>query len=66
MSIKYLLPYSPNFNLIENTFGALKGWIKAHFNKAALFEDFGDFLRHAAEMAVHKDGWKWYRHCGYE
>ena len=42
--LKFLPPYSLNFNPIENTFKDLKAWIKRNYRLAADFEDFGNFL----------------------
>jgi len=42
--LKFLPPYSLDFNPIENTFKDLKAWIKRNYRLAADFEDFGNFL----------------------
>ena len=42
--LKFLPPYSPDYNPIEATFGDLKAWIKRNYTLAADFEDFGNFL----------------------
>ena len=45
--LKFLPPYSPDFNPIKATFKDLKAWIKRNYRLAADFEDFGNFLEFA-------------------
>jgi len=46
--VKYLPPYSPDFNPIEMTFAVLKAWIKRHYWKERHeFGSFGSWLRTA-------------------
>ena len=47
--IRYLPPYSPDYNPIELTFSMLKAWIRRHFRHLRrLFDgDFGGLLRYA-------------------
>ena len=47
--IRYLPPYSPDFNPIELTFSVLKAWIRRHFHQIwpNYGGSFGDFLRYA-------------------
>ena len=53
--IRFLPPYSPDFNPIELTFSVLKAWIKRHYHfMRESCSSFGQFL----EMAVE------YSHCG--
>ena len=47
VSIEYLPPYSPDYNLIEKSFNQLKLWIKRHFSEAAMYTNFGNFLSFA-------------------
>lgn len=51
--VRYLPPYSPDFNPIELTFSVLKDWIRRHFDEAwPVYEGtFGDFLRLAIERS---------------
>ena len=47
--IRYLPPYSPDFNSIELTFSVLKAWIRRHFHQVWPHFDgsCGEFLRYA-------------------
>jgi hypothetical protein len=42
--LKFLPPYSPDYNPIKATFKDLKAWIKRNHSLAEDFENFGDFL----------------------
>ena len=42
--LKFLLLYSPDYNLIEAIFKNIKIWIKWNYLLVENFEDFGDFL----------------------
>jgi transposase len=46
--LEFLPFYSPDFNLIEESFLALKAWVRRNRQLEEGFEDFGDFL----ELAV--------------
>lgn len=44
--VRFLPPYSPDFNPIELTFGVLKAWIRRNYSRVReRFSNFGDFLR---------------------
>ena len=49
--IKFLPPYSPDYNPIELTFSILKAWIRRHFSELRphFARDFGGFLKFAIE-----------------
>ena len=49
--IRYLPPYSPDFNPIELTFSMLKAWMRRHFQhyREAFKGNFGGFIRFAIE-----------------
>ena len=49
--VKYLPPYSPDYNPIEVTFSVLKAWMRRHFEafRHVFQDDFEGFLRHAIE-----------------
>jgi transposase len=48
--IKYLPPYSPDFNLIKLTFSVLKPWVRRHYIKRRReHERFDHFLRMATD-----------------
>ena len=45
--LKFLPPYSPDYNPIEATFHDLKAWIRKNYLLALDFEEFDDFLHFA-------------------
>ena len=48
--VRYLPPYSPDYNPIELTFSVLKAWIKRYYHYMhPAFDDFGTFLTAAIE-----------------
>lgn len=49
--VKYLPPYSPDYNPIELTFSVLKAWMRRHFKafKDVFANNFEGFLRYAIE-----------------
>ena len=47
MRLEYLPPYSPDLNLIEQSFNVLKAWIRRHIEEARDYQVFGDFLEYA-------------------
>ena len=51
--VKYLPPYSPDFNPIELTFSVLKAWMRRHFEafRHVFQDDFEGFLRHAIDVS---------------
>ncbi len=51
--VKYLPPYSPDFNLIELTFSVLKVWMRRYFEafRYVFQDDFEGFLRHAIDVS---------------
>ena len=51
--VKYLPPYSPDYNPIELTFSVLKAWMRRHFEafRPVFQNDFEGFLRHAVEIS---------------
>ena len=51
--VKYLPPYSPDFNPIELSFSVLKAWVRRYFQEMwPLFAgDFGEFLRYAIQRS---------------
>jgi transposase len=42
--LEFLPLYSPDFNLIEKSFSALKAWIRRNRQLIKGFKDFSDFL----------------------
>src|SRR5438045_8507297 len=63
--LKFLPPYSPDYNPIEATFKDLKEWIKRSYRLAADFEDFGDFLHFAVSQCRGLNAKKHFREVGY-
>jgi transposase len=63
--LKFLPPYSPDYNPIEATFGDLKAWIKRNYLLAEDFEDFGDFLHFAVNQACGTNVKGHFREAGY-
>lgn len=63
--IKYLPPYSPDFNPIELTFSVLKAWIKRHYyHERPQFRGMGPWLRHAInESGCDRFAIKQFRHA---
>ena len=51
--VRYLPPYSPDFNFIELSFSVLKIWVRRHFEEIwPHFEGtFGEFLHYAVERS---------------
>jgi transposase len=47
--LKYLPPYSPDFNPIERSFHDLKAYVRRHRREVKLFNNFGDFLQYCLE-----------------
>ena len=46
--LRFLPPYSPDYNPIELTFAVIKAWIKRHYvTRRQEFQGFGDFLAFA-------------------
>jgi transposase InsO family protein len=64
--LRFLPPYSPDFNPIESTFKDLKTWLKKHYVVAELFNEFEDFLAFAIQQCCfNRDMRNHFRHCGY-
>ena len=63
--LKFLPPYSPDYNPIEATFKDLKEWIKRSYHLAADFEDFGDFLHFAVSQCRGLNAKQHFREAGY-
>ena len=63
--LKFLPPYSPDYNPIEATFKDLKAWIKRNYKLAEDFEDFGSFLDFAVQQACRGRVEGHFREAGY-
>ena len=42
--LEYLLPYSPDYNPIEEAFAELKAWMRKNYALADTFDSFEGFL----------------------
>jgi transposase len=63
--LEFLPPYSPDFNPIEESFSALKAWVRRNRQLEEGFEDFGDFLELAVEdFMERKDAHGYFRSAG--
>lgn len=65
VQLEFLPPYSPDLNPIEESFNALKQWVKGNIRMACVFRDFGSFMAHAVEASI-EDASSWFVNCGYE
>jgi transposase len=63
--LKFLPPYSPDFNPIEATFKDLKAWVKKNYRRVEEFEEFSDFLEYAVAQNCKGDARGHFRTSGY-
>jgi len=63
--LKFLPPYSPDYNPIEATFKDLKAWIKRNHSLVEDFENFGDFLHFAVGQACGANVRGHFKEAGY-
>jgi transposase len=63
--LKFLSPYSPDFNPIEATFKDLKAWIKRNYRLAADFKDFSNFLEFAISQCKSENAKQHFQEAGY-
>ena len=61
--VRYLPPYSPDLNPIENAFSKIKGWLK-HL-AARTVEALGRAVQDAVARVTGSDALGFFRHCGY-
>ena len=61
--LRYLPPYSPDFNPIERAFSKLKTWLRTA--KARTREALEEALLAAAAWITEQDAKNWFDHCGY-
>jgi transposase len=61
--LRFLPPYSPDFNPIEQAFSKLKGYLRRveARTQSSLWDAIGDGLRAITATDAHG----WFRHCGY-
>lgn len=60
----FLPPYSPDLNPIEESFSAVKAWLRRHW-KRALREDPELILCEAAATVTRSKSTGWFTHAGY-
>jgi transposase len=65
MLLKFLPPYSPDYNPIEATFKDLKAWLKKNYSLLVEFEDFAEFLNFAVQQVYNRDVRSYFRKAGY-
>ena len=61
--LRYLPPYSPDFNPIELAFSKLKTWLRT--TKARTRGAFEEAILAAAAWITEQDAKNWFDHCGY-
>ena len=61
--LRYLPPYSPDFNPIELAFSKLKAWLRTA--KARTHDHLEEAIRRAADWITGHDAKNWFDHCGY-
>ena len=61
--LRYLPPYSPDFNPIELAFSKLKTWLRTA--QARTRDVLEDAIRAAAGWITQQDAKNWFDHCGY-
>ena len=61
--LRYLPPYSPDFNPIECAFSKLKTWLRTA--KARTRDLLEDAILAAAAWITEQDAKNWFDHCGY-
>jgi transposase len=63
--LDFLPPYSPDFNPIEESFSALKAWVRRNRELVDSFDDFGDYLTLGVEEFMRgKDARGYFRSAG--
>jgi transposase len=64
--IEFLPPYSPDMNPIEQTFKALKTWIRRHYQGAEAYDGFEYFLEEAVQCVCYgNSAGNFFRFCGW-
>ena len=63
--LKFLPPYSPDFNPIEATFNDIKAWIKRHHRLMEDFAGFEAFLHFAIEQVCGTHAREHFKEAGY-
>lgn len=63
--ILYLPPYSPDLTPIEESFGALKAYIRRHGDKLRRYEDPVEALYEATGCITPENAYAWFKNAGY-
>ena len=63
--LKFLPPYSPDFNPIEATFNDIKAWIKRNYRLMEDFASFKAFLHFAIEQVCGTHAREHFKEAGY-
>jgi len=65
VALKFLPPYSPDFNPIEPTFHDFKAWLRRNHQQANDFAEFGGFLEYAVGQTNGLNAKAHYSNAGY-
>ena len=61
----YLPPYSPDFNLIEEAFSFIKGWLRHHETEYTDSDQLPWMMECATEEITRELVLSWFSDCGY-
>lgn len=61
----YLPPYSPDMNPIEQSFSAIKAWLRRHEDEAIRPEVRPWLIHRAISSVTEYDAMGWIANCGY-
>ena len=61
----FLPPYSPDLNPIEESFSAVKSFLRANEELASSSKDIEDILLRGFASITSEDCYGWYSHSGY-
>jgi HEPN domain-containing protein len=61
--LRYLPPYSPDFNPIENVFSKIKAKLRAAAKRTVL--ELEDYLGEMVDVLAPEECHNYFRHCGY-
>ncbi len=62
-AVKFLSPYSPDFNPIENCWSSLKEFLRTQESRSC--EHLNSSIDKAINLITDKDIVGWFTHCGY-
>ncbi|KAF9509003.1 hypothetical protein BS47DRAFT_1302086, partial [Hydnum rufescens UP504] len=61
----FLPPYSPDFNLIEQSFSCIKAWLCHHYNDELDKASPISFIQHACDTITVDKAHGWFQDSGY-